>query len=32
MGFTLLGQCEVAYEGRPLRSNHWTLDLGSPEP
>jgi RimJ/RimL family protein N-acetyltransferase len=27
MGFTLLGECEVEYEGRPLRSNHWVLEL-----
>jgi RimJ/RimL family protein N-acetyltransferase len=29
MGFTLLGECDVSYEGRPLRSNHWTIRLGS---
>jgi RimJ/RimL family protein N-acetyltransferase len=32
MGFTLLGQCEVSYEDRPLRSNHWMLELRSPAP
>ena len=26
LGFSLLGQCDMDYEGRPLRCNHWLLD------
>lgn len=27
LGFELAGQSDVDYEGRPLRSNHWIIDL-----
>jgi RimJ/RimL family protein N-acetyltransferase len=27
LGFVLLGQCDAGYAGRPLRCNHWVLDL-----
>jgi RimJ/RimL family protein N-acetyltransferase len=27
LGWTLLGECDLDYEGRPLRCNHWVLDL-----
>lgn len=27
LGFTLLGECDLDYEGRPLRCNHWILDV-----
>jgi RimJ/RimL family protein N-acetyltransferase len=26
-GFTNLGECNLEYEGRPLRCNHWLLEL-----
>jgi RimJ/RimL family protein N-acetyltransferase len=29
LGWTLLGECDLDYEGRPIRCNHWTLDLRS---
>ena len=32
LGWRMLGQCDLDYEGRPLRCNHWVLDLtASPE-
>jgi RimJ/RimL family protein N-acetyltransferase len=27
-GFSLIEECELEYQGRKLRSNHWRLDLG----
>lgn len=27
-GFRLLGECDLDYEGRPVRCNHWVFDLG----
>jgi RimJ/RimL family protein N-acetyltransferase len=27
LGWTLLGECDLDYEGRPLRCNHWVKDL-----
>jgi RimJ/RimL family protein N-acetyltransferase len=29
LGFELLGECDLDYEGRPLRCNHWVLRLTS---
>jgi RimJ/RimL family protein N-acetyltransferase len=26
-GFTLVGECDLDYESRPIRCNHWVLDL-----
>lgn len=27
LGFTRIGECDLDYEGSPLRCNHWTRDL-----
>lgn len=32
LGFSLLGECEIDYAGRPLRCNHWRLDLQAGDP
>ena len=27
LGWTLVGECDLDYEGRPIRCNHWAKDL-----
>jgi hypothetical protein len=29
LGFQLRDQCDADYEGRPMRANHWVIDLST---